>query len=268
MGKYDEKLNLLFEKWIKASEKSENDEKRDTNNQIIFTYDGLMYKPDSSIDVEEDWEKEKIRVMFLLKDQPSNDTNDARAWLKDLPEDKEHNKKQKDKNRNLRSKFIRNVANLFYGIYHSRVGNVVSFDSLNHEEVKSTFLTKPFAFVECKKQGGTTSISDPKLKYYLNHKDYKPLLEEEIRILNPNVIVCTNKHIYSFVINLFGGEKAFLKVPGKNSIRVRPEKEGVSKMIIFCSYHPSAIGKDYITIFEGVMDHYRAFLHSDIAFDL
>ena len=157
---------------------------------------------------------------------------------------------------------------MFYGIYRSRVGNVVSFDSLNHEEVKSTFLTKPFAFVECKKHGGTTSISNAKLKYYLNHKDYKPLLEEEIRILNPNVIVCTNKHIYSFVINLFGGEKAFLKVPGKNSIRVRPEKEGVSKMIIFCSYHPSAIGKDYITIFEGVMDHYRAFLHSDIAFDL
>lgn len=103
MGKYDEKLNSLFEKWIKASEKRENDEKRDANNQIIFTYDGLMYKPDSSIDVEEDWEKEKIRVMFLLKDQPSNDTNDARTWLKDLPEDKEHNKKQKDKNRNLHS---------------------------------------------------------------------------------------------------------------------------------------------------------------------
>ena len=267
MGKYDEKLNSLFEKWIKASEKRENDEKRDAKNQIIFTYDGLMYKPDPSIDVEEDWEKEKIRVMFLLKDQPSNDTNDARTWLKDLPEDKEHNKKQKDKNRNLHSRFIQNIANLFYGIYHSRVGNVVSFDSLNHEEVKSTFLTKPFAFVECKKQGGTTSISDPKLKYYLNHKDYKPLLEEEIRLLNPNVIVCTNKHIYSFVINLFGGDEAFLKIPGKNSIRVRPEKEGVSKLIILCSYHPSAF-KSYVTIFEGVMDHYRTFLHSDIAFDL
>ena len=121
--------------------------------------------------------------------------------------------------------------------------------------------------MECKKQGGTTSISDEKLKYYLNHKDYKPLLVEEIRLLNPNVIVCTNKHIYSFVINLFGGEEAFLKIPGKNSIRVRPEKEGVSKLIILCSYHPSAF-KSYVTIFEGVMDHYRTFLHSDIAFDL
>ena len=59
MGKYDEKLNLLFEQWIKASEKSENDEKRDASNQIIFTYDGLMYKPDPSIDVEEDWEKRR-----------------------------------------------------------------------------------------------------------------------------------------------------------------------------------------------------------------
>lgn len=41
MGKYDEKLNSLFEKWIKASEKSENDEKRDENSNILFTYDGL-----------------------------------------------------------------------------------------------------------------------------------------------------------------------------------------------------------------------------------
>ena len=70
-----------------------------------------MYKPDSSIDVEEDWDKEKIRVMFLLKEQPSNYTNDDRKWLKYMPEDKEHNKKQKEKNRNLRSRFIRNVAN-------------------------------------------------------------------------------------------------------------------------------------------------------------
>jgi hypothetical protein len=50
--------------------------------------------------------------------------------------------------------------------------------------------------VECKKQGGETSISDDMLKQYLNNEDYAPLLKEEIQVLNPNVIVCTNKNIY------------------------------------------------------------------------
>ena len=41
MGKYDEKLNTLFGKWIMVSEKRENEDKRDANSNIICTYDGL-----------------------------------------------------------------------------------------------------------------------------------------------------------------------------------------------------------------------------------
>jgi hypothetical protein len=53
-----------------------------------------------------------------------------------------------------------------------------------------------------------------------------------------------------------------------NSIRIRrPEKNGKSKLIILLTYHPSAI-KSYKTFFEGAMDHYRAFLNSEKAFDL
>ena len=72
-----------------------------------------MYKPDLSIDVEDDWEKENKRIMFLLKDQPSDWSDDARKWLKDYPDDKEETKKRKAKNRELRSKFIHNIAIYF-----------------------------------------------------------------------------------------------------------------------------------------------------------
>ncbi len=268
MGKYDNQLESLFNDWIKASKKDKYHERCDINNNIIFTYDGLMYKPDLSIDVEDDWEKENKRIMFLLKDQPSDWSDDARKWLKDYPDDKEETKKRKAKNRELRSKFIHNIANLFYGIYNSRVGSVVSFDSLDKEDVKRTFLTKPFAFVECKKQGGKRTISNSKLNYYLNNADYKPLLEKEIKILNPNIIVCTNNNIYNFVINMFGGEDEFLKIQGHNSIRIRPAKNDVEALIILNTYHPSA-RQSYITFFEGAMDHYRAFLNNpDLAFDL
>ena len=49
MGKYDNQLESLFTDWIKASKKDEYYERRDINDNIIFTYDGLMYKPDLSI---------------------------------------------------------------------------------------------------------------------------------------------------------------------------------------------------------------------------
>ena len=95
MGKYDNQLESLFSDWIKASKKDEYHERRDINDNIIFTYDGLMYTPDLSIDVEDDWEKENKRIMFLLKDQPSDWSDDARKWLKDYPDDKEETKKGK-----------------------------------------------------------------------------------------------------------------------------------------------------------------------------
>lgn len=93
-------------------------------------------------------------------------------------------------------------------------------------------------------------------------------MEKEIKILNPNIIVCTNNNIYNFVINMFGGEDEFLKIQGHNSIRIRPAKNDVEALIILNTYHPSA-RQSYITFFEGAMDHYRAFLNnSDLAFDL
>lgn len=263
MGKYNEKLDSIFKKWIEMSEKNGEARENYGNQKIIFTYDGLMEKPDSNVDVEKDWEKENIRVMFLLKDQPSKDTNDARKWLID--------DKNGARNSDLKPKFIHNIANLFYGIYHSRIGNVVSFESLDKEKVKNTFLTKPFAFVECKKQGGETSISDDKLKQYLNNKDYAPLLKEEIQVLNPNVIVCTNENIYQFIIDMYGVDNDSSKIPDPdhkhNSIRIRSEKNSKSKLIVLLTYHPSAI-QSYKTFFEGAMDHYRAFLNSEKAFDL
>jgi hypothetical protein len=67
--------------------------------------------------------------------------------------------------------------------------------------------------VECKKQGGETSISDDKLKQYLNNEDYAPLLKEEIKVLNPNVIVCTNKNIYKFIIDMYGVDNDSSKIP-------------------------------------------------------
>lgn len=99
---YHSQLDELFEEWKQESLKYDEPREPIENGRIIFTDDGLVEKSDElKIDVEKEWRKSDKRVMFILKDQPSEWCNDARLWLK-TPE-----------NRELKSKFIHNIANIF-----------------------------------------------------------------------------------------------------------------------------------------------------------
>ena len=245
---YNKKLDELFDKWRQRS--IENDEARDCDGNVIFTADGLMKKNDNSIDVGKEWSDSPKRIMFLLKDQPTKWSNDARLWLKD-GDNKETNLRV-ESNRNLKPRFIRNIANVFYGLSNARTAEDCWLKAISEKDIREHFNMRPFAFVECKKQGGTTSIDDKELKMYLER--YGDLLREEIRILNPNIFVCTSHLIYGFVIDMFNKDE-LLTIPDHNSIRVHQP----SGTIILCSYHPSS-RKSYEDFYEGVMWHYRAYL--------
>lgn len=251
MGNYNSRLENLFQRWIKLSE--ENNEKRDVYGNIVFTKDGLMNKPDPTINVEEEWDNSSKRIMFLLKDQPSEWSNDARDWLTDSSKGKD--------NCNLKSRFMHNIANALYGLVYASPENDLDYETLNFEQVKENFITCPFAFVESKKQGGKSSIEDAVLKKYLSR--YEHLLSEEIEILNPNIIVCTNPHLYKYVIDMCG-EHSLIKLDDTrhNSIRI----DLTNKRIIICSFHPKPRNKSNKEFYDGIMDHYRAFLHSDYYF--
>ncbi len=251
MSTYNEKLNNLFSRWIERSE--QNNEPREQNEgNIIFTKDGLLEKNDPAIDVEKEWHNASKRVLFIIKDQPTEWSDDLRLWLKDVEHDKPKNRENKEHNRALKSRFMFNLASILYGLTHNAPGLDTVRDSF--EQVKHCFNTMPFALVECKKQGGKSSIADGVLHTYI--KRYGDLLREEIEILQPNMIVCTNPIIYDFVQNLYVGELTSLEK--HNSIRINLKR----KVLIFCSYHPSAWN---VNVYEGVMDHYRAFLKSDYA---
>ena len=79
MQDYNAKLEKLFDRWIERSK--QNNERRDATEEqrIIFTKDGLMEKLDESINVAKEWGKSKRRIMFLLKDQPTDWCNDCRG---------------------------------------------------------------------------------------------------------------------------------------------------------------------------------------------
>lgn len=255
--KYNSELNRLFDKWIDAS-KANNEWQ--SKGHAIFTKDGILEK-NEPIDIEASWHNSQKRILFLIKDQPTEWSDDVRLWLKNIDSDDKDALTRKMKNRELKSRFIRNIANVFYGLYNVGSPNNCDYGKAfeSFEDVKRNFNTAPLALVECKKQGGGTSISNATLKTYLER--YKTLLRKELEILSPNMIVCTNGLIYKFVEDYYNEKYPdcpLRTLEGHNSIRIHPE----SQSLIFCSFHPSA-PMSYAKFYDGVMDHYRVFLQSE-----
>lgn len=250
---YNMQLEELFARWIERSEQN-NEPREEGYGRIIFTKDGLMEKNDVGINISEAWQKAQRRILFLVKDQPSEWCDDSRLWLRDIAGETDQNRHNKENNRVLKSRFLHNIADMFWGLWNATPNNLCTSEQLrtSFEQVKECFNRHPFAYVECKKQGGSTSISDLTLLQYLNK--YGDLLREEIELLAPNIIVCTNPHIYNSVQNMYGNE--FEQIKDHNSIRIDLR----NKKIILCSFHPSAWN---VNVYEGVMDHFRAYLLSD-----
>ena len=133
---YNALLSKLFEQWKNSYD--EDDKKR-------FCEDGLMLKPDESLNVDTLWEKAPRRVMFLLKDCPDGWGWDTRELLSKY--DKE------GKIANLTEPFYQKIAKLFFGLLENkfdyRVNDQIVNANLN--KVKETWRAVPIAFLEAKK---------------------------------------------------------------------------------------------------------------------
>ena len=150
--KYNDLLSELFKQWIE----NYNEEDRER-----FCQDGLMLKNDSSLNVDFLWEHSPRRVVFMLKDCPDGTGYDTREILTDkFGTEKGH------KNRNLKVKFLRNLAKLLYGLIEMSPLNVDEFNDkyVNKRipEVVKCWNTKPFAFIESKKLAGGKTVSEKK----------------------------------------------------------------------------------------------------------
>ena len=226
--------------------------------------DGIMRKRNISDEkLENDWWEGPMRIAFLMKDQNQKGdvyNTDARNWLL-----------QKDKAWELQNKTFHNIANILWGLIHATKDYPCFPAEMNTQfnEIKHCFQTRPFAYIECKKQGGGPKIDDNVLKNYMT--DYKELLYKEFNILKPNVFVCTSGIIFDFV-KQYLQDKYALKADEEftpvisNKDKSKYEQNILlhmpSKSIILLGYHPT-VRKSYETIYEGVMDHYRAFVQSE-----
>ncbi len=231
MENYNEKLNILFEKW-----EAKSIENMDKNQ---FCQDGLMYKygHDNNY-VDELWDKSQKRILFLLKD-PKEFSGDSREWLQ-----------KKEENRQLQSSFIKKLAYVLYGLSTVKDGKIADFWDITHEQLVECFNEIPFAFVESKKQAGTIQIQDKVLKKYIN--DYKEFLTEEINILNPDIIICFGQPQYHFAVNdLF---KDVEKID--NNIHIDKH----TNTLIIYSYHPSYFRISPENFYNDIMCQYGKFL--------
>jgi hypothetical protein len=230
MENYNEKLNVLFEKWKAKS--IENGEEK------AFCEDGLMYKYGHDKNyVDELWDKSKKRILFLLKD-PIEDSGDSRLWLNE-PE-----------NQQLRPIIMKKLAYILYGLSTVKDGKVTDFWDITHEQLVKSFNEIPFAYVESKKQEGTTVIKDKELDKYINR--YKEYLTEEINILNPDIVICFGGPQHHFAVNdLYKDAEVIDK-------HIRLHKQ--TNTLIIYSYHPRA-RKSYESFYSEIMHEYGKFLN-------
>ena len=163
----------VFPKWKAELKEKEEAPLLDTNGEPIFTCDGIMWKNNvSKEELYNSWEKSDRRILFLLKDQPSKTNDDTRFWLKDVPDDSEDKRKLKSKNRNLEVQFLCRIANLHWGL--SKVNRDEEEQwwlpeiKMHFDKQKEFFNTQPFAFVECKKQPGSTKLATKVLGHHLH----------------------------------------------------------------------------------------------------
>lgn len=219
-----------------------------------FTKDGIMYNENiPANEIENKWNNSSRRVLFLLKDQNQKggkDPEDIRDWLRvtDFDRDKEKNKNseqaiiRKEKNKNLQYPFIRKLAYLLWGLSKIDKNNDWYDDEVNKhfDEVKQFFNTQPFALVECKKLPGGGKVKNSEVKWHI--KNYGKHLKKEIKVIDPNIIVCMSGNDgHDFLINQLcvNGELETCS----NNVHIYREN-GKETLIIF-SYHPSCSRYNY-----------------------
>jgi hypothetical protein len=207
--------------------------------EYTFVRDGIMRNIPNE---NEAWFNAKRRVAFLLKDKSDGSCDDVRNWL--IDNDNPNNQK----NRKLSNKLFRNIANVLYGLTHDEC----HFCKVeNNPDVEKCLLSTPFAYIECKKEAGGGCLEDNVLIEYLE-KD-ADLLQMQLSILKPNIIVCSGWPINEFVRGMFLKENLYIQ--GNNLAYCHK-----TKTLIILGYHPTAPFINTRQHFAGTMEHYKKLL--------
>lgn len=241
---YNKKLDELFLEWGTVSKKlglngfcADGLMYRGIENKPSYNKEGKLCRSRRSGDEDKLWKDSAKKIVFLMKDTNGNPDNDYREWY------------GRGDNPIITHRFFKNIALWLTGLsFFDENGKYLPFAEVNiGEKYTSSFDNLPFAFVNCKKESGTSSISNSELlSYVATYGDY---LKKEIEILNPQIIVCG------------GGSGTVLKI-AKEIIYPELEFEQINwgyynaknNIVLINSYHPSARvsnEKMYVRVMDG-----------------
>ena len=167
--------------------------------------DGVCYWDRKEGNEEMLWNESSKRVLILTKDlNEPGDTWDIRiescgrkAVLAD--------KKNAPQIQYLNVGFYRKLKRWVYGIFKStNEFDIPTFDYVyrNSEELAKFYEQVPLVRINCKMKSGVSTISNRELSSYINRD--KDVLIEQIKIYQPNVIVCCgNQNCVNIILNHF-----------------------------------------------------------------
>jgi len=248
LNNYTAKTDKLFTAW---KEQSLNDGFND------FCEDGLMYKGEikttcgddgttywyrESLDEEALWGNAPKRVMFLNKDVNNNPNQDIREWI------------FRQNATDITALIYKNMAFWLYGLLHiDSYGIAPDFNDIDDSKIFTPFIDKtPFAYVNCKKESGGSTITNYTLSEHIDK--YKYFLRDQILILDPDIIICGGG---SGIIRNFVENNVYTDLQKINGWMYYDEKR--NKLLID-SFHPSYHFLTSKELYTRMMDHYHKFL--------
>lgn len=222
--------------------------------------DGFCYWDRKEGDEETLWKESPKRVLILTKDlNEPGDTWDIRkesCGRKAIPIE------QRDAStvQYLNIGFYRRLKRWVYGIFKStNEFDIPTFDYVcrNSEELAKFYEHAPLVRINCKMESGVSTISNNELSSYINRD--KKFLIQQIKIYQPNVIVCCGKKI---ILNQLVKEIYNLQEIVENCVYYSED----SNVLVVDSYHPSARIKDKRLYDEFLTNFYKGVKAVDFVF--
>ena len=249
---YHEQEEQLYERWAERARKlHENDE---------ITKDGLLYRGEMWFDgfnqvrrcgdEERQWADASLRMLVMTKQPAEDDGWDVRAESGRVPSPRLTCR--------TAQRFFPNLELWVYGLMTIPERKTMSFGAAdNATSLQGFYECAPIARVNCMKQDFRPASNAVMQKYL---RDYADLLTEQVRMLDPDVILCTGGQgvIVEFLkAHVYTDLKEFNKhcwfSPSTGVVAVR-------------QYHPNYNVYSRKEMYDSMMDDYQAFLTANPGF--
>jgi len=250
MRNYNKELDVLFEEWENESEK---------NGLTGFCRDGLLLKGKKfskkseedgktywgrdSGNENEQWHNAKKRILFLMKDTNRNPGEDMRTWI------------GRQNQKFITGMFFKNIALWLTGLnsFNDKYNYLPFEEAIIPEVFTDTFDNLPISIVNIKKESGKGTVNNGVLWDYVDKsKKYGEFLKRQIKILNPNIVVCGGVIVLKIARKIIYPDVEFTEI--NNWIYFNSEKN----IVLIESNHPSR--SPYKDNYEGMMEAFKEHL--------